>query len=283
VTIELASHQYGKAETHLVHVRRDGDVHHVTDLVVAVRLRGDFDAAYLEGDNAGVLPTDSQKNAVFAFARGGVGEIEEFALRLGRHFVATVGSVREARVIISRQPWERVGDSAFSRSAAERRVTTVTCRAESVQVVSGVTGLSLLRSTGSSFKGFLTDPYTTLPEADDRILATAVDARWRFDGEDVDWASAHAAARAALPEAFAARPSLALQQTLYEMAGAVLEAVPAIAEVRLSMPNLHHFLVDLSPFGLDNPDEVYYAPDRPYGLIEGAVRRTGVSDVEWAW
>jgi urate oxidase len=43
------------------------------------------------------------------------------------------------------------------------------------------------------------------------------------------------------------------------------------AEVRLALPNKHHFEVDISPFGLDNSGEVIYAADRPYGLIEGTV------------
>ena len=67
------------------------------------------------------------------------------------------------------------------------------------------------------------------------------------------------------------------------MGEAVLEARPEIAEIRLSMPNKHHFLVDLAPFGLDNPDEVFYAADRPYGLIEGTVLRDDVPAAPAAW
>jgi urate oxidase len=86
-------------------------------------------------------------------------------------------------------------------------------------------------------------------------------------------------------EAFAATHSLSLQQTLYAMGEAVLAARPEVCEVRLSLPNKHHFLVDLGPFGLDNPGEVFFVADRPYGLIEGAVQRTGApaGDTEHRW
>ena len=55
------------------------------------------------------------------------------------------------------------------------------------------------------------------------------------------------------------------------------------AEVRLSMPNKHHFVVDLSPFGLDNDNEVFHADDRPYGLIEAAIVEDGAPDPGPAW
>ena len=62
----------------------------------------------------------------------------------------------------------------------------------------------------------------------------------------------HASVRQTLVEQFATVHSLALQQSLWEMGSAALAAHPVIAEIRLSAPNKHHFLVDLRPFGLDN-------------------------------
>jgi len=150
-------------------------------------------------------------------------------------------------------------------------------------VVSGLTGLVVLKSTGSEFWGFPRDRYTSLAETRDRILATAVTARWRYASTDVDWAKSYADVRRILIESFAAKHSLALQQTLYYMGERVLEAHPEVAEIRMSMPNKHHFLVDLSPFGLPNDNEVYYAADRPYGLIEGTVTRDDAPDPGQAW
>ena len=288
MTIRLGGYQYGKAETHVVRVTR-GAVHDVKDMTVSIALAGDFDATHLTGDNSHVVPTDTQKNTVFAFAKNPVGEIEDFALRLGRHFVSAHGAVRRARVAIAEQPWERitVGGKAhahaFARNGSELRLAMVTCTEHSDWVVSGITGMTLLKSTGSEFWGYREDHYTTLPETRDRMLATAVEARWRFVGQSAAWMEARREVRRLLLETFATKHSLSLQQTLYAMGEAVLEARPDIAEIRLTMANKHHFVVDLEPFGLNNENEVFYASDRPYGLIEGTVTRDDVSPADDAW
>jgi urate oxidase len=159
----------------------------------------------------------------------------------------------------------------------------VTVEGGDAWVISGLTDLVVLKSTGSEFTGFPRDEYTTLPEDRDRILATAVTARWRYAGSTADWATSYAEVRRILLESFADKHSLALQQTLYYMAEQVLENRPEVAEIRMSMPNKHHFLVDLSPFGLVNDREVYYAADRPYGLIEGTVLRDDAPGAGPAW
>jgi urate oxidase len=154
---------------------------------------------------------------------------------------------------------------------------------EATQVVSGVTGLTLLNTTASEFSGFVRDRYTTLPETTDRILATAVDARWRHASADGDWAASFAGARDALVDAFVNTYSYSLQQTLMAMGSHVLDRRPEIAEVRLALPNKHHYLVDLAPFGLDNDNEVFVAGDRPYGLIEGTVTRDDAPPATAEW
>jgi urate oxidase len=287
MAITLGANQYGKAETRLVTVRRDGqDRHHITDLNVSIALRGDMTASHLDGDNAHVVPTDTQKNTVFAFAREApVGEIEDFALRLGRHFVGSFDHITGARVLIDQYGWDRIEDHphAFRRSSDEKRTTAVTVAGDQAWVVSGLTDLVVLKSTGSEFHGYPRDRYTTLPETTDRVLATAVTARWRYQRPDVAWGTTFDSVRAALLRAFATTHSLALQQTLYAMGEAVLAGHESIAEVRLSLPNKHHFVVDLRPFGLDNPNEVFHAADRPYGLIEGSVVRDDAADEGLAW
>lgn len=281
MTIVLGPHRYGKAEIHLVRVYRDTARHQIRDLLVSTSLRGAFDAAHVTGDQAAVLPTDTQKNTAFAFAKKhGVGEIEDFALTLARHFVANVDVVTGARIDVDEHGWDRIDvggrghDHSFVRSGGEIRTTTVVAEsADRTYVESGLKELTLLKSTGSEFQGFLRDEYTTLADAADRVLATSLVARWRYLTTDVDWAAAYAEIRAVLLEQFATTHSLALQHTLWTMGRAALEARPDVAEIRLVAPNRHHFLVDLEPFGLENPGEVFYAADRPYGLIEATVRR----------
>ncbi|HWD01388.1 MAG TPA: urate oxidase [Amycolatopsis sp.] len=289
MAIVLGDNRYGKAENRLVRVDRDGDEHRITDLTVSVSLSGDMSDTHLTGANDKVLATDTQKNTVFAFARDGIGEIEDFALRLTRHFVTSQESIHRARVRVESFPWQRLtvggqpAHHSFARSGGGTRTATVTYEHGHAWVVGGVEDLTVLNSTGSEFHGFPRDEYTTLAETKDRILATAVTAGWRFGTADTDWARAHETALAALLDAFGGTHSLSLQQTLYAMGSRVLEAVPEIVEARLSLPNKHHFLSDLSPFGLDNPGEVFYAADRPYGLIEGTVLRDDAPPPGPAW
>jgi urate oxidase len=288
MAIVLGPNQYGKAETRVVRVYRDAARHEIRDLNVSTLLRGEFAAAHARGDQANVLPTDSQKNTCFAYAKEkGVGVIEDYALDLARHFVADIGPVSAARIEVEEYRWERVSVAGrphpytFARASDEVRTTAVTAEAgDRAWVVSGLSGLVVMKTTGSEFSGFLKDRYTTLAETTDRILATSLAARWRYlawpppDG----WDEAHAQVRRVLLERFAEVHSLALQQSLWEMGRAVLEAREDVAEIRLSAPNRHHFLADLAPFGLDNPGEVFHAADRPYGLIQCAVQRDDAAD-----
>jgi urate oxidase len=294
VTIRLGDNQYGKAETHVVRVTRgdagraqgapSNEIHEIKDMTVSVALAGDFAAVHLTGDNSKVVPTDTQKNVVFALAaESPVGEVEDFALRIARHFIRDHASVQRARVSIAEQPWTRVHPHAFERSGTEQRLATVTSTRDGEWVVSGLAELTLLKTAGSEFWGYPKDRYTTLPETHDRVLATAVDARWLYARAEVDWAEARAEARRLMIETFATKHSLSLQQTLFAMGEAVLEARPEIAEIRFAMPNKHHFAVDLQPFGLDNRNEVFYASDRPYGLIEGTVTRDDAQHAPQAW
>ncbi|WP_214413679.1 factor-independent urate hydroxylase [Sphaerisporangium fuscum] len=274
MAVVLGPNRYGKAETRVVRVTRDGEVHHIKDCNVGVSLSGDMREVHLSGDNSAVLPTDSQKNTVYAFAREhGIGQIEDFALLLAAHFVESQPTIHHARVEVEEYSWERRGPHSFARSGAEVRTCVVHHDRDGTStVVSGLRDLVLLNTTGSEFHGFVRDRYTTLPPATDRVLATAVDARWRYASPDSrHFGKSYEEARRCLVEAFTGTHSLSLQQTLYAMGGHVLTTCPEICEVRLALPNKHHFLVDLTPFGLDNDNEVYHAADRPYGLIEGTV------------
>lgn len=284
--IVLGPTQYGKAECRLVRIVRDTERHEIRDLNVSTALRGDFAAAHITGDQSRVLPTDTQKNTVYAFARShGVREPEEFGLLLGRHFVDHTESVDGARVSIEEFGWDRIEghDHSFVRRGREIRTAVVTVAGADAWVVSGLTDLVVLKSTGSEFAGFLVDEYTTLTGTHDRVLATALTVRWRYGRLDVDWAPAYDGVRRLLLRAFAETHSLALQQTLYAMGRAVLEARSEVAEIRLVAPNKHHFAVDLASFGLDNPGEVFHAADRPYGLIEATVTRDDAPDPGPAW
>src|SRR5207248_9169793 len=148
MTIVLGDNQYGKAETHVVRVTRSGAIHDIKDLNVSVALAGDFVDTHQTGDNSKVVPTDTQKNTVFAFARDPIGEIEDFAIRLARHFVSEFASVYRARIHIEERMWERIGDHdhAFVQRGAEKRLATVTCSDDGTWGVAGSSDVVVLKS-----------------------------------------------------------------------------------------------------------------------------------------
>ena len=282
---ELGENRYGKSRIRLVTVRRGASRHDLRDLTLAVALEGDFDAAHIAGDNAGVIATDTMKNTVYAFARDRLtASPEAFGLELARHF-AGYDVCSRAIVDIGEHRWLRIptdsgpAPDAFTRAGDLTRVVHVEVdRAGSVRVEAGVDDLTVMKTTKSAFVGFDRDQYTTLPEAEDRLMATKLRATWGYASEraasgELDFDAAWDTARAALRNAFAEHFSPSVQASIWIMAGAVMDAVPSIDWVRMVLPNLHHWLVDLSKFGLDNPGEVFVSTTEPHGLIDATVHR----------
>lgn len=295
VSVTLGANKYGKAENRVVRIKRDTARHEITDLNVTSQLRGEkLVDSYLAGDNSLVVATDTQKNTVFAFAKEhGIASPEEFLLTLGEHFTSEFEWIEGGLWQAEQYEWERIlvdgqgHDHSFVRKGQGTRLATVQKVDGETHVTGGVKDLVVLKSSGSEFAGFPRDKYTTLVETDDRIMATSVTGRWRFLPEAVeagiDYNGLYTEVSDVLLSTFASVHSLALQQTLFEMGRAAIEARPEIAEVRFAMPNKHHFVYDLSPFGLENPNEVFIAADRPYGLIEGTVVRDGAQPAPAAW
>ena len=288
--IVLGKNQYGKAEVRLVKITRDTDRHEIEDLNVTSQLHGDFTKAHIDGDNGLVVPTDTQKNTVYGLARDGVGAVEDFLVRLGNHFTGEFDWITGGRWAAEQYFWDRINDHdhAFSRNKSEVRTAVLEIANGEKNLLAGIQDLTVLKSTGSEFNGFPVDRFTTLQETSDRILATDVTARWRYNTAAVnagglDFDAIYASVRSHLLSEFANNHSYALQQTMFEMGRAVLEAHPEIDEIKMSLPNKHHFLVDLTPFGQDNPNEVFFAADRPYGLIEATITREGVPSTHSIW
>jgi urate oxidase len=295
MAIILGDNQYGKAESRIVRIYRDGPRHEIRDLNVTTALRGPFEPAYLVGDQSNVLPTDTQKNTAYAFAKSkGVETIEQYGLELARHFVNDIEPVEGARIEIEEFAWERaevdgVGhDHTFLRKGQEVRTAAITVDATGEYVIGGLKDLVILKSTGSEFHGFLKDEFTTLPETNDRVMATSLDVKWRFGAgpaatEDFAWDEVYADVKKLMVKEFATLQSLALQQTLWHMGTAVLEAHPEIVEIKLKAPNKHHFDYDIGRFGIENKGEVFWAADRAYGLIEATLVQDDAPPAHDAW
>jgi urate oxidase len=286
VTYALGENRYGKSRIRLVTVRRGPERHDLRDMTVAVALAGEFDAVHTAGDNAGVIATDTMKNTVYAFARDRLtASPEAFGLELARHF-AGYPVVERATVDIAEHGWSRLAADgaeaadAFVRSGELTRLATVTVdRSGAAEVEAGLDDLTVMKTTRSAFKGFDRDRYTTLRDTDDRLMATKVRATWGYrpDGVDgdVDFDAAWQRSRATLLRSFAEHFSPSVQASIWIMGTALLDAEPSIDWVRMVLPNLHHWTVDLAPFGLDNPGEVFVSTTEPHGLIDATIHRSG--------
>jgi urate oxidase len=269
----VAWNRYGKAAVRLMKVDRAAPSDVVTDLTIDVRLEGDFAAVY-DGDNSACIATDTMKNTVYAIARGApIASVEAFASRIADHFVRQP-PVRQVRVSAIEHIWTRIGGHphAFVQSSGERWTAAVERTPASTIVRAGIGNLIALKTAGSAFSGFPRDRFTTLPDTEDRLLATAISAEWIYAAGFDDYA-ARERVRDTLLDAFASHESRSVQHTLSAMGRAALDAVTGVVEITLTLPNRHHLLVDLKPFGLDNPNEVFVPTDAPYGVIEATIRR----------
>lgn len=276
--IEVGPNAYGKSAIRLVKVVRGETPQRVRDLTVAIALEGDFDASYSAGDNSGVIATDTMKNTVYALAGEHLtGSIESFGLVLGRHFLAEP-QVELARVTIEEHAWRPIGSApdAFTRDSSSTRTAVVAVGRLGVTVDAGIAGLTVMKTSRSAFEGFPRDRFTTLKETDDRIMATKVTASWRYDGDaaNIDFDASWDAVQTTFLEVFADHHSVSVQASIWIVGKALLQRHPEVAEVSMSLPNLHHWTVDLSPFGIDNDREVYVSTTEPHGLIEATIRRS---------
>jgi urate oxidase len=231
------------------------------------------------------VATDTQKNTIFAFARDGVGSPEAFLLRLADHFTGDFDWVTGGRWAAEQYTWSRINDHdhSFYRTNAETRTAVLVRDGADSTVISGFYGLTVLKSTQSGFEGYPKDKYTTLKETTDRVLSTDISTKWRYNRTDLDFNAAYDEIKSKLLSTFTAEYSRALQEDLYKMGKAVIEAHPEVDEIKFSCPNKHHFVVDLSFCGLENPNEVHFAADRPYGLIEATFAREGAPSADAAW
>ena len=278
--IKLGANGYGKNAVNLSRIIRHEGYHEFRQVSVSVALTGDFDAAHTVGDNTLILPTDTQKNTVYALAREHfTGPIEAFGLVLSQHFLARNPQVAQVRIELVEHLWQRMAfegaahPHAFTGGGSEKRTAVVTRTADGATVVSGLKGLMLLKTTDSAFVGYPKDEFTVLPETSDRILATECEANWEYTSAEVDFETLYHRIRQSLLRTFSEHKSLSVQHTLYAIGEKILLENEEVKEISLVMPNKHHIPFNLEPFGQENTNEVFVATDAPFGYITGTVTR----------
>ena len=256
----VASARYGKDNVRVYKVHRNAStgVQTVAEMTVCCLLEGDIAPSYTVADNSVVVATDSIKNSIYILAKQHpVTPPELFASVVGSHFIDTYPHIHVAHVKIVAQRWLRMEidgkphPHSFQKDGSEtRNVEACVRRDEGIAITSGISGLTVLKSTGSAFHGFLRDEYTTLPEVWDRILSTDVAASWKWSKlADLKAVEAQASkfdkawddARNITLKLFAEDESPSVQNTMYKMAEQVLAAAPETDTVSYTLPNNHYF------------------------------------------
>jgi len=281
--VTVAENKYGKSRVRLVKVRRKDGWHDLHEWTVEVLLQGDFDSCFVAGDNSKILPTDTMKNTVYSLARDSSADcMEDFGKELAEFFLDHNPQVSGADISISEKMWDHLKSNGhpqpttFIQSGGEIQTATITrTRAGNLTVTSGFADLVVMKTAKSAFEGYVQDSLTTLQPSQDRLLGTALSAKWTYAGTLVDFAAFRAQAREILLTTFAEHDSKSVQHTLYAMGRAVLEQLPEMDDIELTMPNKHYLLVDLSRFGQDNPNEIFVPIDEPHGTIQARLRRQG--------
>jgi len=278
--MNLKYHRYGKAEVRVLKkLQRDG-LHIMKELEVQVLLAGDFESSYSSGDNRLVVATDTMKNTVNVLAFEKLEEQTElFALSLSEHFLEKYPYVSTVTIETSERVWQRLradGQPSPTNFLAPQKFTPI-CEVQATRtqarLTSGIRDLIIMKTAGSAFAEFHRDEFTTLPETQDRILATSMATRWTFAATPSDYNQTNADILDAMLDCFVANDSPSVQKTMYDMGVAALNRCPEISEVNLVMPNLHCLLIDLKPFGRVNPNTLFVPTDAPHGLIEATIER----------
>jgi urate oxidase len=278
--MKLCSNRYGKAKVRVLKKLRENGIDTFKELEVKVILEGTFDTAYTAGDNREIVATDTMKNTVnvFAYEKLGV-ETEPFVVELTAHFLDKYPQVSGVEIETEERVWERLtvdgspSPTNFSVAGKVVPTTYVTRSRNQLEINSGIRGLVILKSAGSGFAGFHRDEFTTLPDTEDRLLATSLTSQWLYGMKPADYRKTNTRVVETMLSAFGSKESPSVQTTLYEMGKAALAACSEIDRISLTMPNLHCLLIDLSPFQRQNQNTLFLPTDAPQGWIEGTVAR----------
>ena len=281
MSVRIVNDNYGKSRVRLLKVDRRSARHEIQNLTINIALEGDFDAIHTAGDNSLCLPTDTMKNTVYALA-GQTQEIEPvetFGKRLATHLLENNTQVLSVTIDLVEHGWKRMKfdgedhEHSFVRGSDEKRTAKITASREEVKAESGVEDLIVLKTTRSGFAGYIKDQYTTLPETNDRIFSTAIQAVWRYkNAADASDETFHSIRKTIL-NIFAEHDSLSVQHTLYAMGEAVLNEFTEVDEIAFSLPNIHCLPIDMTRLGQQNDNRIFVPTDEPHGLIEARLAR----------
>ena len=271
---------YGKDHVRVMRIDRKPDRHEVHELTVRAMLTGHFDGAFTEADNTTSVATDTVKNIINVVARENLSLGNElFCAAVGRKLLDSYPEVDSATVTAHETKWARLAvdgnphPHSFLLDSNGKPFARVVATRSGTTTESGIAAFTFMKATESGWEHYIHDRFTTIPETHDRMAATAMDASWRWNAEPASYETANATILGELLRVFATTYSASVQDSLYRMGTAALAAVPEMSDISMSCPNKHYLLLNLSPFGLENNNQVFVATDEPHGQIECTLTR----------
>lgn len=296
----LGNHWYGKLRVRVLKVRRDkGLQHSVSEYTVETRLYSDvYSRCFTEQDNTDVVSTDTQKNNVYVVAkRTAASSPEQFGIDIARHFLNEYPILTGVEINVQEQPWERVttegalhshGFQRPSQAHAEANVKLSRNRRWEPEVTSSIKGMTVLKTTQSSWEKFLHDRYTTLADTDDRCMSTEISCDWTYvpkaGGAEPDFHAVRKQVQEQVTKGFFGPPkcgvhSASVQATVYDIGCMVLDSAPDVANITLNTPNLHYIpFMQLDKLGEKFEHDIYLPTSDPSGNIQCTVEREVSSD-----
>lgn len=278
--MRLLNSTYGKGRVRVMRLSGEGQNREVRELAVKAMLMGDIAQAYTHADNSTSVSTDTIKNVVNVVAREELeAGPEAFCRAVAKRLLESYPGMTRVTVSAREVRWSRLAvdgsphPHAFTLDGNGQGTAEVVMDRDGDRVTSGVSGFTFLKATASGWSNYIKDYYTTLPETEDRILATSMEASWRWSRDPGDFKAANALVLDAFMRVFTTTYSYSAQDSLYRMGSAALEAVPELETISVACPNRHYLPINLGPFGLDNQNRVFTATDEPHGQIECTVGR----------
>jgi len=278
--VPLINNRYGKGRVRVMRVHRDGERNEVSQLSVKAMLEGDFARTYTHADNTRTVSTDTIKNVVNIVARENTGLCtEDFCQVLAKKYFDLYPQVASVTLTAHETKWSRLSFAgkphphSFVLDGNGKPTVEVNATRDGSTLTSGIDGFTFMKSTQSGWEDYVKDPYTTLKETNDRICATSMVASWKWSARPQNYPLTNAKILATLLEVFSTTYSASVQDSLYRMGETALAAVPEVSRIHLACPNKHYLLINLSPFNLDNANQVFLPTDEPHGQIECTIGR----------
>ena len=282
---------YGKSCVKVAKIIKYSTHHDFKEFIVDIQLYGDFLKSFVIPTNENVIPTDTMKNTVYVLAQQhSMDSPIEFGVDLTSYFLNKFSHVSKVNVEITEIVWNRVildNNKEHTHGFVDKQTHQLKClvsntKGQEIDIKAGIVNLSILKTKGSSFDGFMIDEYTTLKPASDRIMATKANIFWSYDDiydlKTIDHNVIYQKVKQLAVQTFVMHDeSKSVQHTIHIIGHNVLNSIKEIQRIEINLPNSHYVLSNITDFGLENDNQIFIPSPEPYGNIFASLSKQGYS------